>query len=1007
MHRDFFAKGYPMRRLPGRIGWALPLLAAGAVFAAAQPGAKKDPPAAPTAPDFTREVRPLLARYCFKCHGPDEKTRKAGMRLDVPGKLDTAELITRVTSDDPETVMPPPSTKAVLTPQQKDVLRRWAASGARYEQHWSFVAPRVAEPPVPKDRSWPHNPIDDFVLARLDKEGLKPSPPADPPTLIRRLSLDLIGLPPTPAELDAFLTDTAPDAYEKLVDRLLASPHYGERWARRWLDLARYADTNGYEKDRPRVIWPYRDWVIKALNADMPFDRFTIEQIAGDLLPNPTPAQIIATGFHRNTMMNEEGGIDPLEFRYYAVVDRVNTTGTTWLGLTLGCAQCHSHKYDPISQREYYQLLAFLNNADEPDYDVPDAGIARRRAEVEQKIARLVADLPARFPGGAGAVEKSFAAWDLRESAKAVPWTVVRPSAMTTNLPHLELLDDGSVLASGDHGKSDTYTLTFDAKIDGVTALRLEVLPHESLPDHGPGRTYYEGRKGDFFLSELSVNVGGKPARFSGGSQDYPAGAGKGGASSCIDGDPATGWSAGDQTGRAHEAVFNFAEPVNFDGAVKLSMLFERYYASGLGRFRISVTTAPRRAEATGHGGAIEAILARPSAQRTAEEREQLRRRFLEIAPELAAAHKEIAALRASLPAYVTTLVLKERPPANPRPTHIHHRGEFLSPKAAVEPGIPAALPPLPKDAPRNRLGFARWLVSPDNPLTARVVINRQWQTFFGRGLVRTTEDLGMQGEFPTHPDLLDWLAREFIRQGWSLKKMHKLIVTSATYQQSSRLTPELLARDPENKLLARGPRVRLEAELIRDSLLRVSGLMAPKLGGPSVFPPQPPSVTTEGVYGPIQWKVSPGEDRYRRGLYTFLKRSIPYAMLATFDGVSGETCQARREVSNTPLQALTMLNDLVVVEAAQKLGGTLAASPGSVEDRVTELFRRCLSRPPSAPERVALVTFFNRQRDRLQKREPDARKIAGSDGPDVVSRAAWTLAARAVLNLDEMITKE
>jgi hypothetical protein len=960
-------------------------------------------PARSTAVDFTREVRPLLARYCFKCHGPDEKTRKAKLRLDVPGKIPASEAIARISSADPETIMPPPSSKTALTEAQKDIIRRWILAGAKYEQHWAFIAPGPIAPPKVSDTRWPNNPIDSFVLARLDQDKLKPSPPADRYTLIRRVSLDLIGLPPTPAEVDAFVSDTSPKAYEKLVDRLLDSPHYGERWARRWLDLARYADTNGYEKDRPRVIWPYRDWVIRAINADMPFDRFTIEQFAGDLLPQPTPEQTIATGFHRNTMTNEEGGIDPLEFRYYAVVDRVNTTATTWLGLTLGCAQCHSHKYDPISQREFYQMLAFLNNADEPDYEIRTPELGKRRAEIEAKMAGLVAALPQRFPGGDPALEKRFAQWDERESARAVPWTVLRPAALATSMPHLRLLEDGSVLASGDQTKSDTYTLAFDTRLEGVTAMCLEVLPHESLPDRGPGRTYYEGRKGDFFLSELTLTVGDRPVRFSGASQDQP----KVPASHAIDGNPATGWSSGGEVGRPHAAVFNFAEPVNFDGSVKLGMLFERYYASGLGRFRISVTTDKRRAEATSHGGAIEAILARPAGERTAADRERLRQRFLAVAPELAAAHKEIEALRASLPAFTTTLVMQERPADNPRPTHIHHRGEFLQLRDRVEPGVLSALHPLPADAPRNRLGLARWLVSPDNPLTARVTMNRHWQAFFGRGLVRTTEDFGIQGEPPTHPDLLDWLAREFIRQGWSVKKMHKQIVMSATYQQSSHITPELLARDPENKLLARGPRVRLEAELIRDSLLKVSGLLSPKLGGPSVFPPQPVSVTTEGVYGPIQWKPSTGEDRYRRGMYTFLKRSIPYAMFSTFDGVTGETCQPRREISNTPLQALTMLNDLVVVEASQNLGGSLATAPGSVEKRMTDLCRRCLVRPPTSQERQALVDFFTRQRNQLDNGILDARIIAGTDGGDVVDHAAWTLTARALLNLDEMITKE
>lgn len=965
-------------------------------------------------PDFAREVRPILAKYCFKCHGPDEKTRKAKLRLDeaksahlsviVPGQPEKSELIERILAVEPGKVMPPPSTKMTLNAQQKEVLKRWIGSGAKYQPHWAFVPPRQLPLPLVKDDTWPRNPIDYFILAHLESARLKPSPPADRHTLIRRLSLDLIGLPPMPAEVDAFVKDNSSKAYENLVDRLLSSPHYGERWARRWLDLARYADTNGYEKDRPRIIWPYRDWVIRAINSDMPFDRFTIEQLAGDLLPNATPEQIVATGFHRNTMVNEEGGIDPLEFRYYAVVDRVNTTSTTWLGLTLGCAQCHSHKYDPISQKDFYQLLAFLNNADEPDYEIPDAGTAKARTEIERKIERLRKDLPGKFPGGKEGLEKAFAAWEQRESDRAVIWSILQPTAMKANLPHLTLLADGSVLAGGDQTKSDSYELRIATKIKGVTAVRLEALPHESLPDRGPGRTYYEGRKGDFFLSEFTLSVNGKPVRFSGASEDFAAG--KFTASLCVDGLPGTGWSTADP-GRPHEAVFNLEKLIDLTGDTVVKMLFERYYSSGLGRFRIAVTTAARKAQATAHGFEVEAILAKSRSERTDDERRRLFERFLESAAELAGPRQEIDKLRATMPSYQITMVMKERSRAHPRPTHMHHRGEFLEPRQRVQPSVLSYLTSLPKGAPRNRLGLAQWLLSPDNPLTARVTMNRQWQTFFGRGLVRTTEDLGLQGELPTHPELLDWLAVEFVKRGWSLKNMHKLIVMSATYQQSSHVTPELLARDPENKLLARGPRVRLEAELIRDSLLRASGLLSDKLGGPSVFPPQPASVASEGVYGPIKWTVSSGEDRYRRGLYTFLKRSIPYAMFATFDGVTGETCQARRETSNSPLQALTMLNDLVVIEAAQALGRRIAETPGTTEQRVSELFRRCLSRPPTDEERVALVDFHVRQAERLKAGKLPAKTIAGGEGGDLVQRAAWTLTARGIFNLDEMITKE
>jgi Protein of unknown function (DUF1553)/Protein of unknown function (DUF1549)/Planctomycete cytochrome C len=1166
--------------------------------------------------DFNRDIRPILARHCFKCHGPDDGARKAKLRLDVrdaalrpgrsgtpavvAGKPDESELVRRVFAAEPGEVMPPPATKNPLTEGQKHLLRRWVAEGAVYTAHWAFVAPRQAPLPRVRQTDWPRNAIDFFVLARLEAAGLRPSPPADRYTLVRRVYLDLIGLPPTPAEADAFVHDPAPDAYERLVDRLLASPAYGERWARRWLDLARYADTNGYEKDRVRSMWLWRDWVIAALNADLPFDRFTVEQLAGDLLPGATLAQRIATGFHRNTMLNEEGGIDPLEFRFHAVTDRVGTTGTVWLGLTLGCAQCHTHKYDPIPQREYYQVLAFLNNADEPEIEVPQPDLAARRAELEREIAARVADLPNRFPPAGGfvwhtprparvttasdavatvlddgsvrlsgpnperdtytvrfdanlpdvaavrlealtdpslpstgpgrtphgnfvlseitvtaaprsAVEKAesvklvraeadaaqdgfpaahaidgdpktgwavhvaglwnvnraatfhlerplgfpggtrwtirldqrhgtqhtlgrfrlrlgqrqpadrplevrrrenlerpFNDWLRQEGEQAVRWTVLRPAEAKSNLPLLTVLDDGSVLASGDMSKRDVYDLVFRGDGRGVTAVRLEVLPDPSLPKHGPGRVWYEGPPGDFFLSELTLAADGRPVRLVRASQSYADGGN--GAAKTIDGDPHTGWSIKGGQGRAHAAVFNLAEPLGDAQELGLRLLFERYYAAGLGRFRVSVTrdAKPQAAvEARGLPADVEELLLIPAGQRTAAQRDRLLRHYLSGAPELAAERAAIQKLRDQLPAYPTTLVLSERPPNNPRPTFLHRRGEFLQPTERVEPDALSFLPPLPPGAPRNRLTFARWLVDPGNPLVGRVTMNRQWAAFFGRGIVRTTEDFGFQGEPPTHPELLDWLAVELVKQGWSVKKMHRLIVTSATYQQASRVTPELREKDPRNELLARGPRFRLEAELIRDAALKASGLLYPKLGGPSVFPPQPPGVTSEGTYGPLAWKVSPGPDRHRRGLYTFMKRTAPYALFSTFDAPSGEACVARREVSNTPLQALTLLNDAVFVEAAQALGRQMAAAPGSVEARLEELFRRCLTRPATDEELAALVQFYEAQQERLRKGELNASALAGPGGGDERKRAAWTLLARALLNLDEGITKD
>ena len=1030
--------------------------------------------AAALAPDFQREVRPLLSRQCFACHGPDEHARKAGLRLDLrdsalapaksgkpavlPGKPDASELVRRITSTDHDKVMPPPETKKQLTPAEVDTLRRWVAAGADYQPHWAFLKPKQAALPQVKQTTWPQNAIDHFVLARLEQEGLKPSPPADDYTLVRRLYLDLIGLPPTPEEADAFVKAAAignrQSAIANLADKLLTSPHYGERWARKWLDLARYADTNGYEKDRPRPIWPWRDWVIRALNEDLPFDQFTIHQLAGDLLPNnskpKTPnselSHLVATGFHRNTMLNEEGGIDPLEFRFYAMVDRVATTGTTWLGLTVGCAQCHTHKFDPIPHTEFYSLMAFLNNADEPDLDLPDAALEEQHRKNLARAAELLAELPGKFPANSKStppltsaehLAQRFSEWLVTERARAAHWTPLRPHEAKANLPLLTVQPDDSVFASGDISKNDTYTLRFRNVPAGTTALRLEALPDDRLPAHGPGMAYYEGPKGDFFLGEFRVKAGGQPVQLARTSQTYAKiwlGGDRSSAALAIDGNPETGWGVFERFGERHVAVFHFAQPLAAAAELEVQLQFGRHYACSLGRFRLS---ASRDAQATASELPEEAetLLHVPEAQLTAAQIAKLREQFLLVAPELKAARAEIEKLRKP-PVHQTTLVLRERPPENPRPTHRHHRGEFLSPKETVAPGVLGVLNPLPSGAPTNRLGFAQWLVSPENPLTARVTVNRQWAAFFGRGLVRTTEDFGLQGDAPTHPELLDWLAVEFMApklgdgklgignrgstapspityspSPWSLKHLHRLIVTSATYQQASaftrdpRTTPQTLDPRPQT-LLARFPRSRLDAELIRDSVLRASGQLSAKVGGPSVFPPQPASVTSEGVYGGKSWNESTGEDRYRRGLYTFAKRSAPYAMFNTFDGPSGEACVARRDVSNTPLQALTLLNDTVILEAAQALGRRLAAQPGSIESRVESLFRRCLTRPPSADERSQLVKFYETQRARFASGELKAADFAGKGDGDANDRAAWTALARALLNLDEMIAK-
>jgi hypothetical protein len=1015
-------------------------------------------PAAATAagPDFNRDIRPILSNRCFKCHGPDEANQEAGLRLDhreaaiqeldsgeraiVPGHADSSELVARIMSDDPDLVMPPPHTKVSLSADEQRMLAAWVEAGAEYAPHWAFLPPVKPEPPAVRDEGRVKNPIDRFVLARLEAEGLAAAQPADSATLCRRVHLDLVGLPPSPDELAAFLADESPDAYEQLVDRLLASPRYGERWARKWLDLARYADTNGYEKDRPRTIWPYRDWVIRSLNDDLPFDQFTIRQIAGDMLPDPGVDDLVATGFHRNTMLNEEGGIDPLEFRYLAIVDRVGTTGTTWLGLTTACAQCHTHKYDPLTHTDYFSLFALLNNADEPEWIIPSEERSQRLATTRAKVESLWKELPGHWPapgpaanqlagssepGGepaeagrrAVSLAERFDAWSRAESARAVNWQVVRPDALESSMPHLVVLDDGSVLASGDQTKSDVYTISLPRVGKPVKAIRLEVLPHESLPDWGPGLCASEGPRGDFFLSEFEVRVPPKAARIEvakasesfGGTAAH--GKGVSGAAAATDGVMSSGWSTNGRQGRAEAAVFELAQPIAAGDPIVVTLRFERHFACPLGRFRLSVTDADG-AETRGHSAEVEAALTKAPQSRSSEEREALLRRFLSTAPEVSDRVKEIERLEATLRGGLSTLVMQERPKDNPRPTHRHHRGEFTQPEEKVSPAVPAFLPQLPADAPADRLALAKWLVSPTNPLTARVTVNRQWQAFFGRGIVATVEDFGYQGDLPSHPELLDWLAVSFREPveagglGWSLKQLHRLIVTSNTYRQDSTVTPPLAARDPQNLLLARGPRVRLEAEVIRDSMLKAAGLLSTKMDGPGVRPPQPEGVT-EVAYGAPTWQPSQGEDRYRRGIYTFQKRTAPFAFTTTFDGPSGEACIARREVSNSPLQALTLLNDPMFVEIAQALGRLAATAGPDDAARFDLLARRLFSRSLEADEAALFADYLAEQRRRLAAGELDAAALAGGEpDADIQERAAWTLLARAAMNLDETIVK-
>ena len=958
------------------------------------------------APDFGREVRPVLSTNCFKCHGPDRAQRKGKLRLDVPGHGKEEEIRERIRSPLPDHVMPPPKSGKSLSEQDVSVITRWLDAGATYTEHWAFVPPvRPAVPAVPA-RAGSENAIDRFVRAELGANGLEASPRADRWTLVRRLYLDLVGYVPTPAEAALFVNAKNAAAYGALVDRLLASPHYGERWARRWLDLARYADSNGYEKDRPRTIWPYRDWVIRALNSDMPFDQFTIEQIAGDMLPNATADQHIATGFHRNTMLNEEGGIDPLEFRYHAVVDRVATTGTVFLGLTVGCAQCHTHKFDPITHSEYFGLFSFLNNSDEPDYRIPDTGIARQHRENLARAEQLIDALRKDRPGGDQALELAVAWWAKTQRGKLGAWRGLVPVRASAPVPGLDIGADGTVFVSEDTTKHDVYSIEIGPSDEPITALRLDALADVRLPVGGPGMTYYEGRKGDFFLTEFRVFAAGE-RQVVATAADSKNGDCKGakGAGAAIDGDIQSGWSGWRTPGRDAVAVFRLRNAIPAGQPVRIEMHFGRHYACSLGKFRLSAAAAAGGDPRASRGGALDAVLTREPRLLSTADWSALREAFLlDQNPKV---RKQVEKLRRP-PAQGTTLVMRERAARHRRVTKRHHRGEYLSGREAVQPGVPAALHPFPKGAPRDRLGLARWLVAPSNPLLARVVVNRHWAAFFGRGIVSSLGDFGMQGSPPTHPALLDWLAVEFMAGGWSIKGLHRRIVMSETYRQSAVVRPSDLERDPSNMWLARAPRPRLEAEVLRDSVLRAAGVLSAKMYGPPVRPVQPAEVT-DFAYRDSRWVADKGEGRVRRSLYTFARRTVPFAFFQTFDAPTGEACVARREASNTALQSLTLLNDPAMLDAARGLGRNLvrAAAQQDVGRTLRQAFQCVVTRPPQPKELARLAAFLERELARYRADPKRAALLSGDKpGADPAAHAAWTSLARVLFSLDEAVTR-
>jgi Protein of unknown function (DUF1553)/Protein of unknown function (DUF1549)/Planctomycete cytochrome C len=1041
--------------------------------------------------DFKRQIEPIFARNCYQCHGA--KKAMGHLRLDdkesalkgglsgaaiIPGDSKQSLLMKRILGEGDVARMPMGGDP--LMPTQIALIRRWIDQGANWSgdgqsaipesqsaikqnwRHWAYVKPVRPALPRVKNPSWVRNPIDAFILARLEKEGLRPSPEADKATLLRRVYLDVIGLPPGVKELDEFLADTSPDAYEKVVDRLLASEHYGERWARPWLDLARYADSNGYEKDNLRVAWKYRDWVIGALNKDMPFDQFTVEQIAGDMLSAATIDQKIATGFHRNTMLNEEGGIDPEENRFEILIDRVNTTATVWLGSTIGCAQCHNHKYDPFTQKDYYRLMAFFDNAEyqiagegsgrsvlEPQISLPTPEQEDKRKSLDAEIKQLKARLDTQTPE----LDAEQAKWERDMLDERNKWTTLDPIKLeSTGGATLKKLDDMSALVSGAAPERDVYVVSAKPDLKNITAVRVEALSDASLPKGGPGRDPY----GNFLLTGIEAEVTSAPPGqldaepheigFKNAFVDDQAyGINTRALFGKEVGDVATdtpsGWfvnATNDQTERLpRQGVFVAEKPFDADSGATLTIRLKYLGGSlnqGMGRFRLSVTTTDEPRRIVSVPARMRPVLSIPPSERSGKQREDLSAQFRAASTLLKADRDRLEKLRSEMRALniTTALVMQERPGYERPSTFFHERGSFLNKSEKVFAATPAVLPPMPESAPINRLGLARWLVDENNPLTARVTVNRFWEQVFGHGLVETSEDFGTQGERPSHPELLDWLAVTF-RDGetrgqgdketerhispirpigpisWSMKSLVRLIVTSSTYRQSSATTPALLEKDPYNRLLGRGPRFRMEAEMIRDVTLAASGLLSRKLGGPSVFPLQPEGVW-KSPYSSEKWTVSKGEDRFRRSLYTFVRRSSPHPAMMTFDATSREYCAVRRVRTNTPLQALTTLNDEAAMEAARALAKRMIEEGGDdLRARLIYGFRACMTRAPNEKEVGRLTALCRQQLSDFTANAVEAGKIARdySTRATAAEFAAWTMVANVLLNLDETITKE
>ncbi len=1009
---------------------------------------KQLPAAAAKKIDFKKDIQPLFKQFCYDCHSGEEQ--EAGLKLDSkklamsgsdngiiisPGNSLKSPLLFHLKGVESFSVMPPED-EDQLTDKQIGLVRAWIEQGAVWpddadvktkvtSDHWSFQPIKKITPPKIKNNSRINNPIDLFIQMKLEEKNIKPSPEADRTVLLRRLTLDLTGLLPTVKELNDFLNDQSENAYAKVVDRLLNSPHFGERWGKHWLDKARYADSDGYEKDRPRInAWRYRDWVIKAINEDIPFTQFTIEQIAGDLLDNADEEQILATAFHRQTLTNTEGGVDQEEFRVEAIFDRVETIGSVWLGLTVTCARCHTHKYDPIMQREYYELFAYLDNGDEVNSKVTISKEALDKYHSEKPVYdRKLKLMKSELQVVRETQLFNYSLWEEKIQKKLTEvskkplnfFTITGESVTATNNAKLKKMEDGSWLIEGDKPDKSVYTIQGSVEGETITGIKIELIPDESLPAKGPGTA----GNGNLVLSKLEIFAGDSPkfdkknqvkiksvsSDFS--QKDYPA-------KNILDNKDKTGWAIMPQVGKPHELTIVFGAPIDSKKKKQFQIKLHQLYGGHhlIGRFRVQLMSGEHPDSVAPKN--IRNLLAIAEGKRTKKQNSELLEHYYLFNSDVQKQIKQIEKLKKIVPKEPTMVVrvINERV-KDRRKTKVFKRGSFLTPLGDVEPStfdiMPAPENPV-SDLKKKRLELARWLVSDKNPLTPRVTMNYLWVHLFGQGIVTTVNDFGIQGESPSHPELLDWLANEFIKSGWSRKKMIRIIVSSAAYQQSSSHRPELLSIDPVNKLLYRQNRFRVEGEIIRDISLAASGLLSRKKGGPAVFPPMPGDVANLSYANNFKWKNSTGEDRYRRGIYTFIKRTALHPNLSAFDCPDANVTCVQRRASNTPIQALTSLNNEVYVEVAKALAKKLLTSSKKTDDaKIEQAFISCLSRKPNSGEKTQLLNLLNVSRKWYRKNPESAKKVLGDyliEGVNADELASWVIFSRTVLNLDEFMTR-